>query len=223
MICFSTVQISLSSSSELALSASSPSFSRQAKRASGGTALGSYPNALCFTYSLVLSPHFRALAWIFFLLHCRHTDGNAYIFPHTHLSFRGIGGCAPKESADSGCDGDFCGTQSPCLLYHRTPPQGIEKSGCQIPRFQRISTLHDTEIRFLSLGVHPVFAPKWLCFCCKYGDLSHISAFWLSRTFQGHPAHSFHFQFAAPRSARVVPAQKQKMPQQTTPPAIPPV
>ena len=41
VICFSTMQISLSSSGELALSASSPSFSRQAKRASGGTALGS--------------------------------------------------------------------------------------------------------------------------------------------------------------------------------------
>ena len=69
----------------------------------------------------------------------------------------------------------------------------------------------------------PVFAPNWLCFCCKYRDLSHISAFWLSQTFQGHPAHSFHFRLAAPRSAPVVPAQKQEMPQQTTPPVIPPV
>ena len=73
------------------------------------------------------------------------------------------------------------------------------------------------------LRVYLVPEPKWLCFCCKYRDLSHISAFWLSRTFQGHPAHSFHFRLAAPRSTPVVPAQKQEMPQQTTPPAIPPV
>lgn len=36
----------------------------------------------------------------------------------------GIGGCAPKESADFGCDWDFCGTQSPCLLYRETHPTG---------------------------------------------------------------------------------------------------
>ena len=129
----------------------------------------------------------------------------------------------PKSQPISAVMGTFAAHKVPACYTVRRTPQGIKKSGCQITRFQRISALYDTEIRFLSLGVHPVFAPKWLCFCCKYGDLSHISAFWLSRTFQGHPAHSFRFRLAAPRSAPVVPAQKQKMPQQTTPPAIPPV
>ncbi len=111
----------------------------------------------------------------------------------------------------------------PACYIVRRAPQGIEKSGCQIPRFQRISAPHDTESYFLPLGVHPVFAPKWHWLGFKCCDLSHISAFWLNRTFQGHPAHSFHFRLAAPRSARVVPAQKQEVPQQTTPPVIPPV
>ena len=45
-------------------------------------------------------------------------------FPMHISPFRGIGGCAPKESADFGCDWDFCGTQSPCLLYRETHPAG---------------------------------------------------------------------------------------------------
>lgn len=124
MICFSTVQISLSSSGELALSASSPSFSRQAKRASGGTALGLYPNALCFTYSVVLSPHFRALNWILSFSFTVTRTAIRTSFP-IHISpFGGLGAAPPKESADFGCDWDFCGTQSPCLLYRETHPAG---------------------------------------------------------------------------------------------------
>lgn len=69
-------------------------------------------------------PAFASFCLNLFFLYCCHTDGNTNIFSHTHLSFRGIGGCAPKESAAFGCDWDFCGTQSPCLLYRETHPAG---------------------------------------------------------------------------------------------------
>ena len=53
VISLSAVLISTSNFGEVALSASSQSFSRQRKRASGGIPLGSDPNALCLTYSVV--------------------------------------------------------------------------------------------------------------------------------------------------------------------------
>lgn len=126
MICFSTAHISLSSSGELALSASAPSFSRQVKRASGGTVLGSYPNALYFTYSVVLSPHLRALDWIFSFSFAVTRTEMRTSFP-IHISpFRGIGGGSPqrvKPPYRAASDWDF-GTQSPCLLCRRTHPAG---------------------------------------------------------------------------------------------------
>ena len=56
----------------------------------------------------------------------------------------------PKSQPISAVIGTFVAHKVPaCYTIGRTP-QGIEKSGCQIPRFQRISTLHDTESRFLA-------------------------------------------------------------------------
>lgn len=80
-------------------------------------------------------PAFSGLCLNLLFFHCRNSYGNSYILSHAHLSFRGIGGCAPKESADFGCDWDFCGTQSPCLLYRETHPAG-----------HREKRLPDTEI-----------------------------------------------------------------------------
>ena len=55
----------------------------------------------------------------------------------------------PKSQPISAVIGTFVAHKVPaCYTIGRTP-QGIKKSGCQIPRFQRISTLHDTESRFL--------------------------------------------------------------------------
>ena len=130
-MCFSTVQISLSNSGELALPASSPSFSRQAKRASGGTALGSYPNALCLTYSVVESPHLRAFDCIFsFSFAVTRTAiriSFIYIIPSFILFFGGIGGSKPPKSKaarkSAAFDWDF-GTQSPCLLRCKTHTVG---------------------------------------------------------------------------------------------------
>ena len=133
------------------------------------------------------------------------------------LLFGGLGAAPPKEPADFGCDWDFCGTQSPCLLYRETHPAGHKEKRVSDTGISAFFALHDAANRFLASWR---IAPKWLRFGCEYCNLSHISAFWLSRTFQGHPAHSFRFRLAGPRSAPVVPAQKQEMSQQTTPPAI---
>src|SRR5699024_5004581 len=135
---------------------SSPSFSRQAKRASGGTALGSYPNALCFTYSVVLSPHFRALDWILSFSLAVTRTAIRTSFP-IHISpFGGLGAAPPKSQPISAVIGTFVAHKVPaCYTIGRTP-QGIKESGCQIPRFQRISTLHDTESRFLAPWIHLV-------------------------------------------------------------------
>ena len=130
VISFSTSLISLSSSGELALSASSPSFSRQRKRASGGIPLGSYPNALCLTYSVVLSPHFRAfdciLSFSFAVTRTAIRISFIYNIP-SFIFFRGIGGSKPPKNKaarkSAAFDWDF-GTQSPCLLYRRTRPAG---------------------------------------------------------------------------------------------------
>ena len=141
-----------------------------------------------------------------------------------HISpFGGLGAAPPKSQPISAVIGTFVAHKVPACYTVRRTSQGIRKSGCQMPRFQRSLRCTIPKTTFLPLGAHLVFEPKWHWLCFKYCDLSHISAFWLSRTFQGHPAHSFHFQLAAPRSAPVVPAQKQEMPQQTTPPVIPPV
>ena len=105
---------------------SSPSFSRQRKRASGGIPLGSYPNALCLTYSVVLSPHLRALAWIFSLSFAVTRTAIRTSFPIRISPFRGIGGGSPqreKPAFPAASDWDF-GTQSPCLLYCETHPVG---------------------------------------------------------------------------------------------------
>ena len=221
MICFSTVQISLSSSDELALSASSPSFSRQAKRASGGTALGSYPQRSLLHIFGCTQSAFSGFGLNLLFLYCRHPDGDAHIFPpYASLLSGGLGAAPPKSQPILAVMGTSVAHKVPACYIVRRTPQGIRKSGCQIPRFQRISALHDAANRFPASWR---IAPKWHWLCFKYRDLSHISAFWLSRTFQGHPAHSFRFRLVVPRSTPVVPAQRQEVPQQTTPPAVPPV
>ena len=57
---------SASISFEIPISISASNFSQKRKKASGRTAFGSKPNALCLTYSLVDNPHFEALRSIFF-------------------------------------------------------------------------------------------------------------------------------------------------------------
>ena len=57
---------SASTSFEIPILTSASNFSQKLKKASGGTAFGSKPNALCLTYSLVDNPHFEALRSIFF-------------------------------------------------------------------------------------------------------------------------------------------------------------
>ena len=220
MICFSTVQISLSSSGELALSASSPSLSRQTKRASGGTVLGSYPNTLCFTYSVVLSPHFWALDWIssFSFAVTRTAMRRSFSL---HISpFEGLGAAPPKSQPIPAVIGTSvahkvpaCYTIGRTSLYHRTHLAGHKEK-----RLSNIKNCVSTPWGYIF-----VIEPIWLKYDRKFSDLSHISAFWLSRTFQGHPAHSFRFRLVVLRSTPVVPAQRQEVPQQTTPPAIPPV
>lgn len=98
----------------------------QTKRASGGMPFGSYPNALCLTYSVVESPHFRALAWILSFSLAVTRTAIRISFPIRIAPFRGIGGGSPqrvKPTYRAASDWDF-GTQSPCLLYRETRPTG---------------------------------------------------------------------------------------------------
>ena len=168
--------------------------------------LGSYPNALCLTYSVVESPHLRALAWNFLFFFCRHTDGDTNIFPHTHLSFPGDWGRQPpkrKAANTAASDWDF-GTQSPCLLYHRTHINKLlrwsfsKRTFCSLTTsIDLLSTSHGhSQLPLLCGGNYCFFLwvylsgePTWLCFYSETVNLSHISTFWLNRTFQDHQEH----------------------------------
>ena len=88
--------------------------------------LGSYPNALCFTYSVVLSPHVRAFDCIFsFSFAVTRTAiriSFIYIIPSFVLFPRGLGDGVPQRvNQPLGADFDWeFGTQSPCLLRCKT-------------------------------------------------------------------------------------------------------
>ena len=79
-------------------------------------------------------------------------------------SFRGIGGCAPKESAAFGCDWDFCGTQSPCLLYRETHLLGLSQApACgqrEPPLFPSGCSFTAASFWCRKLWIFPVFLPK---------------------------------------------------------------
>ena len=103
-----------------------------------------------------------------------------------HISpFGGLGAAPPKGQPISAVIVTSVAHKVPACYTVRRTPQGIRKSGCQIQRFQRSLRCTIPKTTFLPLGAHLVFEPKWHWLCFKYRDLSHISAFWLSRTFQG--------------------------------------
>lgn len=77
-------------------------------------------------YSVVESPHFRALAWILSFSLAVTRTAIRISFPIRIAPFRGIGGGSPqrvKPTYRAASDWDF-GTQSPCLLYRETRPTG---------------------------------------------------------------------------------------------------
>ena len=78
-----------------------------------------YPNALCFTYSVVLSPHFRALDWILSFSLAVTRTAIRTSFP-IHISpFGGLGATPPKSQPISAVIGTFVAHKVPACYSMR--------------------------------------------------------------------------------------------------------
>ena len=107
---------------------------------SGRTGCGAYPNARCFTYSLILKPHFLASTAI--LLFSWSVTRNAIRFSFfinlllVSSLFGGLGN-APKISPVSGLEGELAAHKFPACYTTGQSQSSVDRYVCFLPFVQR--------------------------------------------------------------------------------------